>query len=69
MASTAMATMAQTLRSVPDNLERKLGVSPEVALEVGLLLDNALNDIANAFEEMVSEASDTPEEDDDDDLL
>lgn len=68
MASTAMATMAQTLRSVPDNLERKLGVSPEVALEVGMLLDNALNDIANAFEEMVKNA-DEPEEGGYEDLL
>lgn len=44
--------MAQTLRSVPDNLERKLGVSPEVALEVGILIDAALNDVAAKFEEM-----------------
>lgn len=74
--ATAFATLAQTLRSVPDNLERKLGVSPEVALEVGLLIDNALNDIANAFEEMVGvaeteerTASQEPEESDYDDLL
>ena len=55
--ATAFATLAQTLRSVPDNLERKLGVSAEVALEVGILIDNALNDIANAFEEMVGLAA------------
>jgi phage terminase Nu1 subunit (DNA packaging protein) len=60
--ATAMATMAQTLRSVPDNLERKLGVSPEVAMEVGLLIDNALNDIALAFEQVVGDAEVQEEE-------
>lgn len=74
-AATALSTMSQTLRSVPDNLERKLGVSPEIAMEVGLMIDNALNDIANAFEEMVGQAADdevefaNERENDYDDLL
>lgn len=49
-AATALSALAQTLRSVPDNLERKLGVSPEVAAEVGLLIDSALDEVANQFE-------------------
>jgi phage terminase Nu1 subunit (DNA packaging protein) len=50
--ATALSTLAQTLRSVPDNLERKLGVAPDVATEVGNQIDNALSDVATAFEEI-----------------
>ena len=50
--ATALAALSQTLRAVPDNLERKLGVSPDVALEVGVLIDAALDDVANKFEEL-----------------
>lgn len=53
--ATALSTLAQSLRSVPDNLERKLGVSPEVAEEVGRLIDEALNDVADAFEQLAAE--------------
>jgi phage terminase Nu1 subunit (DNA packaging protein) len=53
--ATAMAALAQTLRSVPDNLERKLGVAPETAAEVGAQIDAALNDIANEFQMMTSQ--------------
>lgn len=74
--ATALATIAQTLRSVPDNLERTLGVSPEIALEVGLMIDNALNDLAVAFENAVGQAAEdelatahSAGEDDYDDLL
>jgi predicted nucleic acid-binding Zn-ribbon protein len=53
-AATALASLAQTLRSVPDNLERRLGVSPEVAQEVGNQIDAALDDLASEFEMMTS---------------
>ncbi len=53
-AATALASLAQTLRSVPDNLERRLGVSPEVAQEVGDQIDAALNDLASEFEMMTN---------------
>ena len=53
--ATTLAALAQTLRSVPDNLERKLGVSPEVAAEVGIQIDAALNDLALEFEMMTSQ--------------
>ena len=56
--ATALSALAQTLRSVPDNLERKLGVSPELALEVGIQIDAALNDVAAKFEEMGDEGPD-----------
>ena len=51
-AATALAAMSQTMRSVPDNLERKLGLAPEVAAEVGAAIDAALNEVANQFESM-----------------
>jgi phage terminase Nu1 subunit (DNA packaging protein) len=50
--ATALSALAQTMRSVPDNLERKLGVAPEVAQEVGVLIDAALDEVANQFEEI-----------------
>lgn len=51
-AATALSSLVQTLRSIPDNLERKLGISPEVAQSVGDQIDNALNDLADEFEMM-----------------
>jgi phage terminase Nu1 subunit (DNA packaging protein) len=76
--ATALATLAQTLRSVPDNLERKLGISPEIATEIGLQIDNALAEVANAFEEThtlagqredFGEPDYEPDEEDNSDLL
>ena len=55
-AATALAAMSQTMRSVPDNLERKLGLAPEVAAEVGAAIDAALNEVANQFESMYAGA-------------
>jgi phage terminase Nu1 subunit (DNA packaging protein) len=51
-AATMYASIAQTLRSIPDNLERKLGVTPEVAETVGGAIDAALNDLADEMELM-----------------
>lgn len=48
--ATAFATIAQSLRSIPDNLERRLNVSPEIAEDVGLLIDDAMNSLADALE-------------------
>ena len=67
--ATALSALSQTLRSVPDNIERKLGVPPEVAQEVGHLIDAALNDVAAKFEELGGEAADSDEPGDADDLL
>lgn len=50
--ATAIASMVQTLRSIPDNLERKLGIAPEVAQEVGDQIDAALDELASEFEMM-----------------
>lgn len=62
VAATALAVLSQSLRSVPDNLERRLGTNPELAAEVGSLIDSALDEVADAFEQM----SDVPDRQGDD---
>lgn len=53
--ATAFQSVAQALRSIPDNLERKLGVSPEVAETVSSAIDEAMGDLAFALEQMHQE--------------
>ncbi len=53
--ATAYATISQTLRSIPDNLERRLGISPEVAEAVGAMIDDCMNDLAADLEKMHTE--------------
>lgn len=55
--ATALSALSQTLRSVPDNLERTLGITPELAQEVGAQIDAALDDVANRFEELTLQAN------------
>ncbi|MDW3682945.1 DUF1441 family protein [Cupriavidus sp. CV2] len=50
--ATAYAAIAQTLRSLPDHLERRLALAPEVAEEVGRQIDEALGELAAVFERM-----------------
>ena len=50
--ATALSALSQTLRSVPDNLERTLGLGPDIAQEVGRQIDAALDDMATRFEEL-----------------
>lgn len=54
--ATALSALSQTLRSVPDNLERTLGLGPDIAQEVGLQIDAALDDMATRFEELTVQA-------------
>lgn len=51
-----LSALSQTLRSVPDNLERTLGLSPDIAQEVGRQIDAALDDMATRFEELTVQA-------------
>lgn len=48
----ALAAIAQTLRSIPDNLERHLGTDPVVAQEVGRVIDDALDALATELTRM-----------------
>ena len=54
--ATALSALSQTLRSVPANLERTLGLSPDIAQEVGRQIDAALDDMATRFEELTVQA-------------
>lgn len=54
-ASIAFATFVQTMRSVPDNLERDLGIAPEVAEAIGVAIDEALADLGQQFKAMAGE--------------
>ena len=54
--ATALSALSQTLRSVPDNLERTLGLGPDIAQEVGRQIDAALDDMATRFEELTAQA-------------
>lgn len=53
--ATAFAAIAQALRSIPDNLERKLGVTPEVSEAVSLLLDEAMAELASDLQRIHAE--------------
>lgn len=48
--ATAFASIAQTLRSIPDLLERREGVAPETCETVSKTIDDALNTLAEEFE-------------------
>ncbi len=60
--TTAYASVAQSLRSIPDNLERS-GVPPEVCEKISVYIDETLNDLAEQFE-MLSGGGE-PEDDSD----
>lgn len=51
----AMAAVAQALRSIPDNLERHRGITPDIAEEIQQQVDAALNDLADTFQMMVGD--------------
>jgi phage terminase Nu1 subunit (DNA packaging protein) len=44
--STAFSVISQNLRSIPDNIERKLGTSPEVTEEIERCVDSYLNELS-----------------------
>lgn len=44
--ATLLATLAQSLRSLPDNLERKYALAPETAESIERDIDSALADVA-----------------------
>lgn len=51
-AATAFATLAQGLRTIPDLLERRHAIDPEVAETVGREIDECLDALATALEMM-----------------
>lgn len=51
-AATMLATLAQGLRSIPDTLERKLNISPELSESIGRSIDEMLDELADSLEMM-----------------
>lgn len=54
-AATALAAIAQALRSLPDTLERKLNASPEVTELIGAEIDACLESLSEDFALMTPE--------------
>ena len=50
--ATAYAVIAQTLRAIPDNLERRLGIAPEVIEEISRQIDDAMDVLSDDLEKM-----------------
>lgn len=50
--ATALSTVAQSLRSLPDVLERREGLDPIMADKVSLAIDDALGALAMDFEKL-----------------
>ncbi len=48
--ATAFNLVAQALRAIPDNLERRLGIAPELADEIGKMIDDSMGDLADELE-------------------
>jgi hypothetical protein len=55
----AYQAIAQSLRSIPDNLERKLGIPPEVAEVVSNGIDEAMGELAYAMEQIHNKNNDS----------
>jgi len=54
-AATALAILTQSLRSLPDNLERRLDLGPETVEQIAVEIDNALAEVAAAFKAMTND--------------
>lgn len=54
--ATALAVLTQSLRSIPDNLERACGLTPQQAEQAQQVIDAALAELAAAFRSMAGEA-------------
>jgi hypothetical protein len=53
--ATALASLSQSLRSLPDSLERRMALAPDVIQAISDAIDGCLNDLADEFELMVAE--------------
>ena len=47
--ATLLAELGQSLRSLPDSLERKFNLKPDVVTEISLTIDEALNNISTGM--------------------
>lgn len=54
-AATALSVLTQSLRSIPDNIERTLAAPPEMVEAISVQIDAALSELAAAFRAMSGE--------------
>lgn len=54
-AATALSVLTQSLRSIPDNIERSMALQPEVVEAISVQIDAALSEVAAAFKAMANE--------------
>lgn len=59
----AFQSVSQTMRSLPDLLERRFGLQPEVTDAVSAAIDESLGDLAAAMEEIFKEANGVQQQD------
>lgn len=52
----AFSAIAQSLRSLPDALERREGISPQLAERIGMYIDDAMNTLCEDFKRLAGEA-------------
>jgi phage terminase Nu1 subunit (DNA packaging protein) len=57
-AATMLASIAQTLRSIPDTLERRVNLSPDVAEVVGLEIDSVLEGLGEELRMLAGDDND-----------
>lgn len=55
-AATAMSVLTQSLRSIPDNLERTLSLAPELVEQIAIQIDASLSEASAAFKAMSRDA-------------
>lgn len=55
-------SVAQSLRSIPDNLERKLGLKPDVAEMVSATIDEIMGELAVSLERIHTENAGIPKD-------
>lgn len=53
--ATAFAMFAQSVRSIPDNCERRLALAPEVVEAIQAEIDAALTELSNALRALAGE--------------
>lgn len=54
--ATLLSNLAQSLRSLPDNLERKFNLPPEVAEQIERVIDASLADVSDGLSMFTSES-------------
>lgn len=52
--ATAFSAIAQGLRSLPDNIERRTGCTPDIVEAIDVALDSEMNALADKLTELVA---------------